>query len=261
MDVEDKPGNTSKKRKYEVEPFAQDKLEPSPPRSSNRLRSVAEKKREGIRSKFPDDMAHFGSDVTPFVREAMDSGGKLDQSGRDEIATKMRSTTVTGKSLGDVLPKAFVPQVKDVFGSKSFTQSDAREKPQSGERYGGFMFTSSFVNPSSEASEKEIPRPSSPRPGEYGKSEAHQSHTAPFALVGPESNRAKTVWNSQWANIGVDSKIEKAALNQHKQGAEVVHFRFDTDTRSSVGFVAKTPKGEFSTTSLQYQRRQDGDKK
>lgn len=243
--------NDSKKRKFED--FA--------PRKSNRLESVAEEKREKLRAQFPEDMSHFGEDVTTFVREAMDSGGKLDQSGRDEVGSKMLSSMVTGKSLEKVLPKAFVNQIQDVFSNKSLVQSDARKNPKSSERYEGFMFTTSFLNPGSDAIEKEIPRPSSPRPEEYGKGQAHQSHTAPFSLVGPDSNLAKTVWNSQWANIGVDSKVEKEALKRHKGGSEVVHFRLDTDTRSSVGFVAKQPGGSFSTVSMQYQRRESGEKK
>lgn len=65
----------------------------------------------------------------------------------------------------------------------------------------------------------------------------------------------KTVWNSPWANIGVDSRIEKSALHEHSQGSEVVHFRMDTDCRSTVGYVSKTPQGDFESVTLQYQRR------
>lgn len=224
-------------------------------RRSKRVLEVEEKRIRNVRSKFPEGMEHHGLDVTPFVREAMQSGGKLEKGQRDLIGEQMRKNSVSGKKLSDVLPKAFVPQVKQVFEQESVQQSDSRVMGKGGVGYKGFMFTTSFVTPGGDSDDKEIPRPSSPRPKEYGKKEAHQSHTSPFSLVGPESNRLKTVWNSQWANIGVDSRIEKSALQEHNQGSEVVHFRMDSDRRSTVGYVSKTPQGGFKSVSLQYQRR------
>lgn len=224
-------------------------------RRSKRVLEVEEKRIRNVRSKFPEGMEHHGLDVTPFVREAMQGGGKLEKGQRDLIGEQMRKNSVIGKELSDVLPKSFVPQVKQVFEKPSVLQSDSRVMGKGKGRYEGFMFTTSFVTPGGDSDDKEIPRPSSPRPKEYGKKEAHQSHTSPFSLVGPESNRLKTVWNSQWANIGVDSRIEKSALQEHNQGSEVVHFRMDSDRRSTVGYVSKTPQGGFKSVSLQYQRR------
>lgn len=224
-------------------------------RRSKRVLEVEEKRIRNVRSKFPEGMEHHGLDVTPYVREAMQSGGKLEKGQRDEIGEQMRKNSVSSKKLSDVLPKAFVPQVKQAFKQESVQQSDSRVMGKGKGRYEGFMFTTSFVTPGGDSDEKEIPRPSSPRPKEYGKKEAHQSHTSPFSLVGPESNRLKTVWNSQWANIGVDSRIEKSALQEHGQGSQVVHFRMDSDRRSTVGYVSKTPQGGFKSVSLQYQRR------
>ena len=224
-------------------------------RRSSRLKDKEAKRIDKVRATFPEGMEHHGFDVTPFVREAMQGGGKLEKGQRDEIGEQMRKSSLRGKELSEVLPKAFVPQVRQVFEKSSVLQSDTRVMGKGLESYGGFMFTTSFVTPGGDSTEKEIPRPSSPRPKEYGKKEAHQSHTSPYSLVGPESNRMKTVWNSQWANIGVDSRIEKAALQEHDKGSEVAHFRMDTDRRSTVGYVSKTPGGDFQSVVLQYQRR------
>jgi hypothetical protein len=231
-------------------------------RRSGRVQSRNEKRREEMRKSLPTGLSHFGLDASPFIQEAMDEGGKLDKSRREELSQMMNSNKLTGDKLADVLPKPFVPQVESTFSGRSFIQKDARDIQSKG-YYEGSMFTSSFVNPSSDIDpkEKEIPRPSSPRPDQYGKSEAHQSHAAPFSLIGPDSNQAKTVWNSQWANIGVDSRIEKAALSEHKGGSEVVHFRFDTDTHSSVGMVSKQLTGGFSSQTMTYQRRNPEEKK
>lgn len=231
-------------------------------RGSKRIKEKRDKELEQRRAQLPEGMGHFGLDATPFVQEAMGEGGKLDKSEREKLSQQMKGSMLTGDSLDQVLPKSFVPQVASTFKKRSVSQVDVRdESSKRRESYSGFMFTSSFVNPDpfTDPKEKEIPRPSSPRPEEYGKGEAHQSHAAPFSLIGPESNRFKTVWNSQWANIGVDSRIEKNALAEHGKGSEVVHFRYDTDSHSTVGLVSKTPSGTFSSQTMQYQRR-GGDK-
>lgn len=88
-------------------------------------------------------MEHHGFDVTPFVHEAMQSGGRLERGQHDSIREQMRKTSVRDRELSKVLPKAFVPQVKQAFEKTSVQQSDSRVMGKGQERYEGLMLTMS----------------------------------------------------------------------------------------------------------------------
>ncbi len=233
---------------------------PRPP--SKRLEAIEKKRLEKVRKDLPQDLSHFGVDFTSQVKEAMEGGGKLPKDQRDDVGDNLKKRKLSGKSLSDVLPKSFVSQIEDRFNDKGVSQLDGRKKVKTNEEYEGNMFTSTYVNPPSGlGSEKDIPMPSSPRSTHLDTGEAHRAHTSPFSLAGLATNNTKTVWTPQWANIGLDTRLEKAALQSKKGGNEVVHFRFDTDKRSTVGIVEKNKKGGFSSMTMQYQRRPEGDKK
>ena len=225
-------------------------------RRSSRAEAREKLALDARRAAMPAGLAHHGVDASPYVRAAMAAGGSLDEAQRDELGQLMQRNMLTGPRLEDVLPPSFLQPVQDAFRSRGVRQLDVRSPAPARERYDGHMLTTSFVNPPGDSGEKEIPEPRSPKPAELsGPNQAHRAHSSPFALAGAAGNATRTVWAPQWANIGVDSRLEKAALKEHVGGAMVVHYRFDTDTHSTVGFAAHRSSGEFASMGAQYDRR------
>ena len=228
------------------------------PKRSSRLAAVEQRRLEVARSKFPEELTHFGEDFTKDVEEAMQSGGKLEKEHRADIDRRFKRARMSGPTLESVVPKPFMPELERRFKEGGVFQTDMRSGHKAKESYEGSMFTSTFVNPpAAGGGEKEIPRPGSPRPAHLGSGEAHQAHTAPYSVGGPATNDTRTVWAPQWANIGIDSRVEKGAIQMHQASKPTVHFRFDTAGRSTVGAVSKTKSG-FSATAVQYRRRPEG---
>lgn len=254
-------GNKGRKRGATGDDGSGDKVgRPSPygdsagQRKSMRIRKKQAERLSELRAHFPKSLRHFGEDVTSAVESGTSAGGKLSELEREEVRRKVVARRVTGPTLKDVLPEAFVPQVEETFRKGGVIQRDMRVDPGTSQTYGGEMFTSTFANPPSGGGDKEIPRPSSPRPSSFAPGLVHAAHTAPFSVGGPETNRTKTVNAPQTANLVVDSFLEKQVIAAHKVGDEAVHARLDTNNRSTVIAVTKTDTG-YSSMAAQYGRR------
>lgn len=232
------------------------------PRKRPKLRSDTseEKRKETIGNM--KDVEHFGFSTTPYVSTAMKAGGSLDETSRRTMYGKIKATKIQAGKLSKVLPGPLASHIKEHQSSfELILQKDLRVGPRKDESYIGHQITSTYVNPmhGSEAESKTISEPLSPQPHSDVKGGYHRAHAAPFSLVGEESNSAHTVWAPSWANITVDGFIEKRALKAASKGHEVYHYRLDTDTHSTVGFVqqrsSKSKKPQFKSISATYKSR------
>ncbi|MEM7358201.1 MAG: hypothetical protein AAF431_03780 [Pseudomonadota bacterium] len=230
------------------------RAEPQRRKPSVRVRQRKEKEIAARRASFPGILTHFGVDVSAAVASGTAAGGKLSEIEREQTHKAIRDNVITGSTLDDVLPTPFVDQVRKTFSEGGMTQVDMRSAPSEGGAYTGAMFTSTFASPPEGGAEKEIPRPSSPRPAELASGLAHSGHTAPFSVGGEQTNQAKTVYVPQTANLVVDAHLEKRVIKAHESGMPAVHARLDTADRSTVFSVTKTAEG-YSSTAAQYQRR------
>lgn len=229
--------------------------------SGRRTRSAskAEEKRKKV-SKMTD-VGHFGTDVSAFVDKAMQSGGSLDETSRATMRGKIRGDAARGSSLREVVPSFVADHVE--LHQKSVDpvfQQDLRVQPRKSSSYVGHQLTSTRVDAThgSEPDSKTIGEPLSPAPPSDFSGSQHRAHAAPFGLIGEPSNRAQTVWAPSWANVTVDSHIEKKALSASRKGHSVFHFRLDTDTHSTVGMVKQrsgSSKPAFKAISATYKRR------
>jgi hypothetical protein len=183
----------------------------------------------------------------------MTQGGSLDQETRRKMTGDISRRSVSGGKLEDLVPQDLARHIEGLRKSKSgFSQVDKRVTARKGGSYeGATRVSGGEFDPQL----KDIPRPASPPP-ESRTGRYHSAHTAPFSLAGGETNRAKTVNAPSWANVTVDGHIEKKAKEKAKTGEEVVHFRYDTHDRSTVGFVRRKQKRkEWEMTSAQYARK------
>jgi hypothetical protein len=244
-------------------PRKRDRAESSdPPKRELRSRTRAE---EASKKAASSKTQHFGEDVTPEVTKAMSSGRKLDEESRRGMQGRIKRSSLTVSDPSKVLGPEFGKQLVDQYASKTpIVQQDDRVDPRKGGSYPGFMMTSSIVSSKSfDPGFKEIPAPSSPNPYK-GEGYYHASHASPFALVGPESNKVKTVNAPSWANITVDGGIEKEAhkaVEKFGEG-EVIHFRLDSHDRSTVGYAkhdvsASSEEQRWEVVAAQYQRKRE----
>jgi len=206
---------------------------------------------------------HFGEDVTGDVSKAMRSGRKLDEESRRGMRGRIQRGSMSVSDPSKVLGPEFGKQLVDQYAKKTpIVQRDDRVDPRKGGPYPGFMMTSSIVSSTRfEPGFKEIPAPSSPNPYK-GDGSYHASHASPFALVGPDSNKFKTVNAPSWANITVDGGIEKDAQKalEHAGAGEVIHFRLDSHDRSTVGYAqhdvsAKSEDKRWKVQAATYKRK------
>lgn len=226
------------------------------------LRSVAKQEEQRKKVASMTGVGHFGTDVSSYVSTAMSQGGSLAEDSRRTMYGQIKSGGVSGKKLDAVVP-TFV--AKHIQAHQSLSdevhQVDNRVGARKSESYLGHQLTSTRVNSAhgSLASEKEVNTPMSPHPYSDEPGSYHQTHASPFNLVGTPSNDAHTVWAPSWANITVDGHMEKRAQKAAAKGHSVYHFRVDTDTQSTVGYVKQrsgsSKKEKFKAFAATYERR------
>lgn len=224
-----------------------------------RLRSSSQQEKKRQKVAAMTDVEHFGTDVQSYVSSAMKQGGSLDDTSRRTMYGKIKTGGVSGGSLGEVLPGFMAAHIEEhqALGG-DVHQVDDRIGPRKSESYLGHQLTSTRVNSAhgTDANDKIVSEPMSPQPD--GGGTYHRTHASPFNLVGMPSNSVHTVWAPSWANITVDGHMEKRAQHAANKGHEVHHFRMDTDTHSTVGYVKQrknSSKAEFKAFSATYQRR------
>lgn len=227
---------------------------------SRQLRSTSRQEEQRKKVSSMTGVGHFGTNVSSFVSSAMAQGGSLDQDSRRTMYGKINAGLGSGTSLESVLPGFVADHIKEHQRTGvDVLQSDHRVAPRKSESYLGHQLSSTRVNPAHDslASEKTISEPLSPQPHSDDSGSYHRTHASPFNLVGTPSNDAHTVWAPSWANVTVDGHIEKRAQHAANKGHEVFHFRVDTDTQSTVGFV-KNRSGKdkpFKAIAATYERR------
>lgn len=228
--------------------------------TGRRLRSTSKQEEQRKQVSSMVGVGHFGTNVSSFVSSAMSQGGSLDEDSRRTMYGKIKTGGVSGKKLDNVLPGFVADHIKEhKRADTDVHQSDLRIAPRKSESYVGHQLSSTRVNTvhGADSSEKMISEPLSPQPYSEDSGSYHRTHASPFNLVGTPSNDAHTVWAPGWANVTVDGHIEKRAQHAASKGHEVFHFRVDTDTQSTVGFV-KNRSGKakpFKAFAATYERR------
>jgi hypothetical protein len=222
-----------------------------------RLRSTSKQEEQRKKVAAMTGVGHFGVDVQAYVKTAMDEGGSLSETSRNEMHGKVRRGGAAGDTLGEVLPPFVATHIDEHQTlTRAVHQVDDRVGPRTSASYEGHQVTSTRVagTHGDEAVDKTISQPLSPQP--YGEATYHRTHASPFNLVGTPSNSAHTVWAPGWANIAVDGYMERRAQHSAKKGHEVYHFRVDTATHSTVGYVKKHKDSkEFKAFAATYKRR------
>lgn len=222
-----------------------------------RSKTQQDKRRETVQGM--TGVSHFGTNVQGYVAAAKSQGGSLDEDSRRAMYGKIKQGGVSGDSLSAVLPGFMAQHVQAHQSSfQDVHQVDLRVDARKTQSYIGHQITSTRVDRAHDAqpSDKTISEPLSPQPVDDGS--YHRTHASPFNLVGTPSNSAHTVWAPGWANITVDGHMEKRAQQAANKGHEVHHFRFDTDTHSTVGYVKQrnnSKKDEYKAFAATYERR------
>lgn len=224
-----------------------------------KLRSASKQETQRAKVASMTDVAHFGTNVQRYVSAAMSQGGSLDETSRRAMYGQIKQGGISGGKLSEVVPAFMATHIQEHQGLGSpVHQVDDRIGPRKSESYIGHQLTSTRVNSAhgASSSDKVISEPLSPQPFDDGS--YHRTHASPFNLVGDSSNSAHTVWAPGWANVTVDGHMEKRAASAANNGHDVYHFRFDTDTQSTVGYVKErkgSKKAKYKAFAATYERR------